>query len=44
VEHLADIGATGEELVSRGLDVRDHQVSALGRAGCRGRYLRAELN
>ena len=44
VEHLADLGTAGGELVARGLDIGDDQVQALGRAGRGRRDVRAELD
>src|SRR5262249_10520768 len=44
VEHLADPGPAGDELIARRLDVGDDQVEALYRAGRGWRDLRAELD
>ena len=44
VEHLADLGTAGDELVACRLDVGDDQVEALGRARRGRRDVRAELD
>ena len=44
VEHLADLGTAGDELVACSLDVGDDQVEALGRARRGRRDVRAELD
>src|SRR6267378_2982733 len=44
VEHLADPGTTGDELVACSLDLGDDQVEALGRARRGRRDVRAELD
>src|SRR5690348_14408534 len=44
VEHLADLDAAIYELGARRLDVGHDEIKTLGRAGCGGRDIRAELN
>src|ERR1700737_579200 len=44
VEHLADLGTSGGELLACGLDVGDDEVEALGRARGGRRDVRAQLD
>ena len=44
MEHLADLGTAGDELVAGSLDVGDDQVEALRRAGHGRRDVRPELD
>ena len=44
MEDLAGLDTVADEFGSRGLDVGDDQVQALGRAGCGRREARAELD